>query len=356
MIGAKDYVFTMIFENDSELKKKLGAYSSAKLYYTKKEREKFNSLNDQKIDEICNNNIRVEVINSQLSTEDKISFQLDGLDCSEINHIIYLPYSRDDEIDSDGLKSIPKIQIPYESKSKLEYENIFVGFYSRLISKNIKLLYEEQMEYIGLDFAFNDGKSRSELLKIFGVDPNDIQKDYFMRVAYYKAKEKIQGLNEVEKEDLKNYEDALWYKKVTAFLKELIKSGKLTDEVQDYQEKVGKIFTELKKFKTTRLFGFREPLIYMSVESYLHIIMRHFRDTKLGDNNISKSEIPYKIDDLKYLIENVIEKISDELTDHFKKNENGKFYRTGNRAVYYKGDYYSIDIDASGELISFYKN
>ena len=152
------------------------------------------------------------------------------------------------------------------------------------------------------------------------------------------------------------YKEAIWLKKYTAFLIELIKSGKISEDIENYQIKVERIIEELNTFNTSRLFGFKEPLIYWTVESYLHIIMRHFRDTKFGDNNISKSEIPYKIDDLKYLIEKIIEKIAHEIIEHFRYKDRGKFWRNGSRAVYYKGDYYSIDIDISGELVSFYKN
>jgi len=62
------------------------------------------------------------------------------------------------------------------------------------------------------------------------------------------------------------------------------------------------------------------------------------------------------MNDLKTLIQKLLDLIEEEIEEHFRINKNKKFYRSGKRAIYFNKDYYSLDIDTDGKIISFYKN
>lgn len=355
-VGQKDYVLSIIFKPDSELFKSLGSFISAKLVYSKNERTNFENNDDSYIDTYSNGIIKIDIFSNDLSVNDKMKYKLDGIKCTEIHKILFTPYTTNTEPNEEGVKEVPNIiNIPYESQSKLEYENMFSGLYSRLINKNEPLLYDEKMEYIGITSAFHDGRTSSKLLSILNVTLEEVQKNSIFWKGYYEAKEKISGLNDTEKQDYEDHKTAIHYKKLKIFLTELLKGGKILDDSAQLNDKMNLILKEIEKFKTTR-FGFRSPVIYMNLDSYLHIILRHIPDTKITANNLLKSNIPYRLKDLKMLVEKILSILDDEIVDHYKTKKELKFFRSGERAVYFNGDYFSIDIDIDGRIITFYKN
>jgi hypothetical protein len=354
-IGKYDSVFTIIFKSESELRKILGQHITATLCYSKDEREKFEKRDDAFIDKNSNGIIKINIVMPELNVNQKIKYTLDGINCSEIDRILYSPIPYESESSESSIKEVPNIiKIPYESKNKFDYENLFLGLYSRLINSDEILLYDEKVEYVGIDTAFHNGKTSSELLKKLNLTQQEIQKNSIFWISYYSTKEKISLLTLEEKKDYQNHKDIIWYKKLKTFFNEIIKSGKIADD-KFFSEKSDLILKEINKFKTSR-FGFGNPLIYWDLESYLHIILRHIRETKIGSANQHKTEIPYRLDDLKTLIQKLLDLINEELEEHFKTNLNIKFYRSGKRAIYFNKDYYSIDIDVDGKIISFYRN
>lgn len=354
-IGKYDSVFTIIFNPESELIKNFGPHLTATLVYSKDEREKFEINDDDFIDNYSNGIIKINISLPDLNLEQKLKYQLDGINCSEINRILYSPFPYEIEIGHNGTKEIPNIiKIPYESKDKLDHENLFLGLYSRLINRDEPLLYDEKMEYIGIDSAFHDGRTSSELLGRLNLSKEEIEANSIFWISYYETKEKMSFLTFVEKKDYQNHKDVIWYKKLNIFFRELLKGGKIKAD-NFILEKLDIILKELNKFRTSR-FGFGKPVIYWDLESYLHIILRHIKETKISPNSQGKTEIPYRMMDLKTLIQKILDLIDEEIEEHFKANINKKFYRSGKRAIYFNKDYYSIDIDVDGKIISFYKN
>ena len=84
--------------------------------------------------------------------------------------------------------------------------------------------------------------------------------------------------------------------------------------------------------------------------------MRHLKNTQIGKNFISKSTITYKFNDLKTVIEKILDLLDEEIKYHFVQKPNIKFTRHGNMSVYFNGDYYTIDIEPDGRISTFYKN
>ena len=336
-IGKFDSVFSIIFHNKSELTKELGPYINAILVYSKKDREAYEKNQDNFINNSSKGIIKIKILNPALNVKQKLKYELDGIKCSEIYKILYSPFPYDNLIEERDIKEVPNvIRIPYESKNKYDYENMFLGLYSRLINQGEQLVYDEKIEYIGIDSALHNVKTSSNLLNKLNLSIEEVQNNSIFWTSYYGTKEKISFLTEFEKKDLQNHKDAIWYKKLNLFFQELLQGGKIIED-EFLKEKIDLIFKEIEKFKTSR-FDFGNPVIYWDLESYLHIILRHIKETKISEANKPKTEIPYIISDLKSLIDKILDLLEEEIERHFKVNKGKKFFRSGNRAVYFNRD------------------
>ena len=201
----------------------------------------------------------------------------------------------------------------------------------------------------------NDSKIPEEYFEKINLSKSKIVNHPKITYYYLLTKSKKEPLDDIESQKLKDLDDLFLLNKLFILYSELNKSSSNLNELSKYSEQFDKVLNEIKQFKTQR-FGFRKPVIYWDIESYLHINLRHLKETQVGDNFIEKSTIPYKFEDLKTLIDVILDKLDKEIEEHFAKNPEEKFTRHGKMSVHFNNDYYSIDIEPDGRISSFYKN
>lgn len=354
LLGKNDQPLTICFKTESKFAKELSPNIVATLDYTQKERKLFDSNDDAFINTYSKDIIKVNILDPVIDIDRIMKYKLDGIKLSEIDKVLYFPLMSNQEKQEFSIKSVPNIiKISYEPKGKYDYENLFLRLCSRLIAENKPLLYNEKMEYLGIQAAFHDKKMSSTLLKILGITLDELTKNPLFWVSYYKTKEVAEALSDEENQSYTDYKAIIWYDKLILLAKEITKAGKLENN-DNTNEKIRIIGKEIENFKVERLNI--DPLIYWDLESYLHIVLRHFKETKIGMNNQVKTEIPYKLEDLRALIEKIIYDNMEEIEHHFNKKNSKKFFRSGPRAIYFNQDYYSIDIEPDGRIKAFYKN
>jgi hypothetical protein len=78
-------------------------------------------------------------------------------------------------------------------------------------------------------------------------------------------------------------------------------------------------------------------------------------ETNPGGTFENKTRFQYLIDDILDLIPRVLDVVEEEIQRHFVETPEQNFKRHGEMSVYYNGDYYAIDINPSGLLMTFYK-
>ncbi len=66
--------------------------------------------------------------------------------------------------------------------------------------------------------------------------------------------------------------------------------------------------------------------IYWDIDSYIHIVMRHIKHYQFGTAK-SKSSLPYKVQDLETLIEQVLRCVKEEYKAHCSVNPESNFTR-----------------------------
>lgn len=93
--------------------------------------------------------------------------------------------------------------------------------------------------------------------------------------------------------------------------------------------------------------------VYWDVNSYIHIALRHLNEYQLGHFKL-KTPFPYKTEDLKSLIENVLQRIDREIEDYLGSSKTNDFTRHGKMGVEYNRDHYHLRINKDGKLIQFH--
>lgn len=94
--------------------------------------------------------------------------------------------------------------------------------------------------------------------------------------------------------------------------------------------------------------------IWWNVDRFLHIVVRHSFDLQYAKYK-DKTSFQYKgLRSVKDLIKAVIESIKEDIKEEFLVNPNKNFNRQGKRAVYYNGNYYKVEIEPSGKLLTFH--
>jgi hypothetical protein len=100
------------------------------------------------------------------------------------------------------------------------------------------------------------------------------------------------------------------------------------------------------------LFG--DKLIYLDFERFIHIYSRHVTETLISDTYAGKTVFQYRFEDIMQLISVVLDSAYNEIQDHYKTNSDKPFRRMGSRSIYFDGNYYRVEIDENGRLITFH--
>jgi hypothetical protein len=150
-------------------------------------------------------------------------------------------------------------------------------------------------------------------------------------------------------------EDRLAYRYELAD-KELQKMGLSFDKLlKMYPEKAAFLFKKMLEFHECRYNITGKYLLYMNYESFLHIYLRHVKELAVENQFSERSRFQLDEKDLKYTMNIVLRNINKEYQKFKDENPNKRFFRKGNMAYYYNGDYYEIDVASDGRLASFYK-
>ena len=96
--------------------------------------------------------------------------------------------------------------------------------------------------------------------------------------------------------------------------------------------------------------------IYMDIDSFLHIYMRHVEEFKVNQHFAHKDNFQWNVDDVILVMENIIKEIDDDYQKFRKENPYGRYSKYHEQSIYFKGDYYTFHIDITGRISTFHKN
>ncbi|MFR3216417.1 MAG: hypothetical protein ACLTWE_08095 [Dysgonomonas mossii] len=350
MYGQYDKFLTIEFHINSEAYNLFGSSIMGTLKYTQEERDSLERV--LKTKNIPRSDIRVKFIPStlhELTEEQKIVLDRDGILCSDIRSTFTFNSPVNNLYNYTGKKELPpKIPIEVNMSNKEGIELMF-GLYQRKLKDGYDLAPFETDEYYGMLAYFRSDKLNDKEKEEIYQDESDDMKPA-VREHYLATKWQMGSLSDEEKEEIKS----LWKDKFEhnrkVLEKEVERSTVKWSEIP--LNKLMRLLAVAGSFNEEVLLIQRKP-VWWDIERFLHIMVRHANDLQIGDY-IRKTEFQYNYKDIRELIKNVLNSAEKDIEEEFKANPNRNYNRQGRRAVYYNGNYYKVEIEPSGRLLTFH--
>ena len=349
--GAKDCVATLTLSQKSA--KVYGETLTVAFVYYQKERialeKDKTALNDI-------SNVKAKELLGELDSSLHAQLLKDGVPTKDIVEMLVGPETEDQNTYTSSHLRKPKVlEIPFESKGNGDDIRFMYGALCHFISDGIELTPEEHNEYLAYKIVLEPEKlTEKEKAEIFDENGKIVNQE----VAYFWLmwKNNAGQLTEKNKEDLMQLAKNRIANRFELADKELENMGLSLDKlVKNYPEKANLLISRIINFHERRYNIVGKHLLYMSFKSFLHIYLRHVKELTVENQFGERSKFQLAEKDLNATMNIVLDALNDEYQKYKDEHPNNRFFRKGNMAYYYNGDYYDIDILPDGQIGSFYK-
>jgi hypothetical protein len=354
LVGRQDKTATVIFKIDTDSYELYGSHVTVLFLYTQYEREEL----DERIKNSPQANtpgiIQVRHLTSQLDKEKIEQLEGDGIKTNHIASILYFKSDTQNTFHSKEKRTITKIRIPIHIQPKGRDLDWMYGFSKRLVDNGIGLSPKERQFYLaGKLYYESEVLTDDERSEIFD-DAGDI---YFgVEFEYLKIKYRREEANDSDKRRLgklirkKDNDDMDLLDK---YLKET--GSSLSKLAKDDLDTATKLLVRVSKYQEKHINIVGKKAIYLDIDRYLHVQMRHVKEMKINKQFAHKSNFQWNEEDVLVVIDKVIEKINDEIQNYFEKAPGKRYSRYGRKSVYFEGDYYTLHIEANGAISTFHR-
>jgi hypothetical protein len=186
------------------------------------------------------------------------------------------------------------------------------------------------------------------------IDPSTEQIKDSIRYYQLKFKQYRTDLSPQEGIEFKEHIKKRFGKRNTILQKEIERStGKLNEIAVKYGDTIRTLTYLCFYFENELLLPYELP-IWWDFERFLHIFIRHVKETKVGERFDEKTIFQYKFDEIQKIVEAVLESVYKDIYLHFKERPKENFRRMGSRSIYYDGNYYRVEIEPNGRLLTFH--
>ncbi len=93
----------------------------------------------------------------------------------------------------------------------------------------------------------------------------------------------------------------------------------------------------------------------MDLDSFIHIYLRHVDELKNNQIYAERTKFQLKEEDVETTINHVLHDLNDEYQKFKEEHPDWKFRKYSEQAYYWNGDYYALEVDPNGRLVTFYK-
>ena len=349
--GAKDCVATLTLSQESA--RVYGETLTVAFVYYQKERialeKDKTALNDI-------SNVKAKELLGELDSSLHAQLLKDGVPIKDIVEMLVGPETEDQNTYTSSHLRKPKVlEIPFESKGNGDDIRFMYGALCHFISDGIELTPEEHNEYLAYKIVLEPEKlTEKEKAEIFDENGKIVNQE----VAYFWLmwKNNAGQLTEKNKEDLMQLAKNRIANRFELADKELENMGLSLDKlVKNYPEKANLLISRIINFHERRYNIVGKHLLYISFKSFLHIYLRHVKELTVENQFGERSKFQLAEKDLNATMNIVLDALNDEYQKYKDEHPNNRFFRKGNMAYYYNGDYYDIDILPDGQIGSFYK-
>jgi len=353
LVGKDDKTAGLTFKNGSEAYKMYGSSITVVFIYTQSEREEMDKL-IQNSPYNGEGRIKAKYLGSKL-IEGKVKHLLyEGINSTEIEEISIFDNPLNNTFHSKKKRELNKIKIPIQALPKGQDLSWMYGFSKKLANDGIGQCPRERTFFLAGKLYFEPELiSIEENNEIFNGGVIDEQIEWeFLQMKYFRE--------EISEEEKKRVVE-LWSEKkrssisiLDKYLKEAGSSLKKLATENIIQ--ASNLFSKVFDFRERRLNVNGKHPIYINLDSYLHIYMRHVEEFKVNKHFENKDNFQWNEDDVFDVIGHVIKYIDNEYQKFREDKPSQRFSKFGKQSVYFEGDYYTFHIEANGRINTFYKN
>ena len=264
-----------------------------------------------------------------------------GIPAKDIVEMLVGPDSEENNTYASPLLRKPKVlEIPIEGEDNGKDIYFMYGALCHFIADGIGLTPEEHNEYLAYKIVLEreklTDKEREEIFDKNGAIVNQ-EGGYFWLLW----KKEAGKLTEKNKTDLMHLSQNRIANRFSLADKELQNMGLSFEKLaKTYPGKAALLFSKIVNFHEYRYNVVGKHLLYMSFESFLHIYLRHVKELAVENQFGERSKFQLAEKDLKATMDIVLGAMNDEYQTYKDEHPNSRFFRKGNMAYYYNGDYY----------------
>jgi len=350
--GCNDAIFTLTFKKGSASFQIYGEIITVCLIYSLKERKAL-------ADDSCSLNEKTKVNAELLNSKDGIlkeKLKKEGFNIRDIESMIVLPYVKENNTHLSDKKREPNvIGITFETSKN---GKDFLGMYEylkRLQKNGVGLMPEDVAKYLGYKLVFEFNQLTNEEKNYIFDDKGRIADN---KVAYYflLAKEETSGLNEEQKLQLSKIKKNRTTERIILLDKALKDIGlNINIFLNNYHTQAVFLMGKIINFSDISFNSVGKYPLYMDFNTFLHVYFRHTDELNISRQFTNRDKFQLEEKD----IFTVINIVMSALNNDFQKEKEGKpydrFYRAGEMAYYYNGDYYNVYVDSDGRISTFYR-
>ncbi len=124
----------------------------------------------------------------------------------------------------------------------------------------------------------------------------------------------------------------------------------------DNLDQAAELFHKVLHFKERRINVMGKHPIYVDLDSYLHIYMRHVEEFQVSKHFEHKDNFLWKEEDVFNVMGHVIEQVDKDYQQFRDEKPEQRFSKYGPQSLYFQGDYYTFHIEPNGRISTFHRN
>ena len=354
LVGKEDKAAGITFKAGSEAFNNYGNFITAVFIYTQKEREELDQLIKNKPYNKCGY-FRAKYLGRDLS-EDKVNQLLTiGISSQDIVEILYVQEPSKNTFHSSEKREMIKINVPFNSLPKGRDLDWMYGFSKNEVNEGIGQSPKEYAFYLAGKLYYEpESITEEETLHIYNKKGDfDVKIEWeYLQIKYFREElnddekkrlAELYGIKKKEGYDILNE----YLQQAGSGLKKLVKEN--VDQAVD-------LLMKIMQFKERRLTVTSKHPIFLDLDSYLHIYMRHVEEFQVNKHFEHKDNFQWNEEDVFRVMGKVIKEVEIEY-QHFREElPDRRYSRYGDQSLYFQGDYYTFHIESNGRVSTFHKN
>lgn len=352
LCGRNDDVATLSIRSGSESEALFGNEVTVCFIYTQKERQRFEQ------DSASQNDIQKVKAKALLPGYDQEKVRLlasDGIKTYDIVEMVVVPSTSKENLFFAEEKRKPHVlEIPFEAEGDGRDIYWMYGAFKHFITDGIALSPEEISEFLAYKLILEPEELTIEENSVV-FDENGRICNNEVSLKYLIWKESANRLKNDDRKKLAKLRYLQMSERLTKLDKELKSVGGLVKFSEKFPEKAKLVIDKVLRFRECRYNTVGKHLMYMDLDSFIHIYLRHVEELKNNQIYGERTKFQLREEDVMIVIAHVLNNLNDEY-QHFKDGHPDWEYRKySDQAYYFNGDYYAIRVEPNGRLVTFYK-